>query len=63
MDVEIEIDDPRQLGQWRTVAGRVLSAVARGGSFAQAGEQVTVSCAKPQNRHVVFVPAERTGHN
>lgn len=57
MDVEIEIADPRQPGQWRTVAGRVLSAVARGGSFAQAGEQVTVDCDKPQNQRVVFVPA------
>ena len=63
MDVEIEIADPRQPGQWRTVAGRVLSVVAPGGSFAQSGEQVTVNCDKPQNRRVVFVPAERTGRS
>lgn len=63
MDVEIEIADPRRLGQWRTVVGRMLSAVARGGSFAQAGEQVTVNCDKPRNRRVDFVPAERTGRN
>ena len=59
MSTEMEIADPRQPGRLRALTGRVMSVVPRGKGFAQESEHVTVNCDKPQNRRVVFVPAEK----
>jgi hypothetical protein len=57
MSTEMEIGDPRHPGERRAFAGRVLS-VAPSRGYAQAGERVTVTCDKPQNRRVTIIPAE-----
>jgi hypothetical protein len=60
MSTEMEVADPRRPEDGLVFTGRVMSAVSKiDGMALKAREQVSVAIDKPQNRRVVFVPAEK----
>jgi hypothetical protein len=56
---EMEVVDPRYPGEGLAAAARVLAAVSKIDSVtARVREAVSLNIDKPQNRRVIFIPAE-----